>query len=214
MRQRRFDNPSLQGLQLVLSVAAAFEELVCVRAGQLASERCRAEEEIAPVPLIARIRREHGANRCRIFGRETLLQQIFPSLSIEAITAHKTTLLFGGERLTFQSVLDDVPEVDNLAWQVAVQHAMVNLFGRDGMVAAGRNPSVAVAHQPEKERAAAIDLVQANVQRFAVVSVPLTDPPAEVDVDQLHAVLAASLLQLGEHYADEVIALRVHVAER
>ncbi len=110
-----------------------------------------------------------------------------------------------------------------------VQHALVDFHGRDrvarldaakrvemlfvGDVVMGRNPAVALAQEPNKERAAVLDFVQADVECLAPLGVFFRHAPAEVHIDQVKMPLGAPLAQLRKYDADQMVALRVHVAE-
>src|SRR5690606_13659372 len=77
----------------------------------------------------------------------------------------------------------------------------------------GRAPTVALAEEADEERTAAVDFVETDVERALGLGLLLRDAPTEIDVVEVEAALAAALAQLGEHVADEVVALAVHVAE-
>ena len=110
-----------------------------------------------------------------------------------------------------------------------VEHALVDFHGRDRVarfngtervkplfirnVVVGRNPAVPLAQQPNEERPAVLDLVQADFQGFASLGVLLGHTPAQVHVDQVEVPRGAPLPQFREHLADQMIPFRVHVAE-
>jgi len=70
-----------------------------------------------------------------------------------------------------------------------------------------------VADEGEKKRVAVVDLLQAEADDFLVFCFVFGDAPAEVDVVELDAVGQEFFAERGEGEFDQVIALRVHVAE-
>ena len=77
----------------------------------------------------------------------------------------------------------------------------------------GWNPAVAVAEEGEEEGAAGVDLFQAKADDFFVFGFVLGDAPAEVDVVELNAMGQKLFAEFGEGEFNQMIALRVHVAE-
>ena len=65
-----------------------------------------------------------------------------------------------------------------------------------------------------EERPALVDLLEAQVEHLVFLGLLLGDPPAEVDVDQVDAVLLEPLPKGREDPFDQLVPLRVHVAER
>jgi len=65
---------------------------------------------------------------------------------------------------------------------VSVQHSFLSLF-----------------HYPDVEGAAALYLIQANFQNFAVLCLFLSKSPAQVNFNQLDPPFAVAFLQLREH---------------
>jgi tetratricopeptide (TPR) repeat protein len=76
-----------------------------------------------------------------------------------------------------------------------------------------RHPAVTMPDKGEEERPALVHLVQAQADDLLVFGLVLRDAPAQIDVVQLDAVGQQLLAQRRERHLDEVIALRVHVAE-
>ncbi|MEZ5100689.1 MAG: hypothetical protein R3C15_12995 [Thermoleophilia bacterium] len=76
------------------------------------------------------------------------------------------------------------------------------------------HPAVPLAEQPEEERPAALDLREADRQHRALGLLLVRDAPAEVDLAPGDAPPLARGADLREHALDELLALRLHVAER
>src|SRR5262249_20726380 len=70
------------------------------------------------------------------------------------------------------------------------------------------------AEDAEEERTAFVDLLQAEFERLLVLGLLAGDAPAQVDVDEVDAVGFQPLAQRRKHHLDEVVALRLRVAER
>jgi hypothetical protein len=58
-----------------------------------------------------------------------------------------------------------------------------------------------------------VDLLKAEAQYLVVLGLFAGHPPAQIDVDQVDAVLFQLFAQGREDYLDEMIPFRVHVAE-
>jgi hypothetical protein len=84
-------------------------------------------------------------------------------------------------------------------------------FVRDRL--AGRHPAVALAEQRQEERPAVLDFRQADRQDPSLGSVLVGDPPAEVHFTPGDTPLLAHPAQLREDTLDQLLALRLHVAE-
>src|SRR5208337_46492 len=76
------------------------------------------------------------------------------------------------------------------------------------------HPAVALSQDAQEEWPALVDQLEAEVEDAVLLRLLLGNSPPQVDVDQLDAARQQPLAQLGEDDLDEVIALRVHVAER
>ena len=78
----------------------------------------------------------------------------------------------------------------------------------------GRDPAVAFAEDADEERAAAIDLGEADGQDVAALGLLLGDAPAQIDLAPGDAALFAELAELGEDPFDQLLAFGEQVAER
>jgi hypothetical protein len=79
---------------------------------------------------------------------------------------------------------------------------------------AGRHPAVSLAKDADEERAALVDLLEAQVQHAVVLRLLARHAPAQVDVDQVDAVRLQSFAQGGENHFNQAVPFGVHVAER
>jgi hypothetical protein len=82
---------------------------------------------------------------------------------------------------------------------------------------AGRNPPVAFSEQSNEKhrgaRAAAIDLLQANTQRFPAFALLFRDPPSQIHLQNFDKPLLCPPPKLGEYLFNQLIPLFDEIAE-
>ncbi len=76
-----------------------------------------------------------------------------------------------------------------------------------------RDPAVAFPEQPDEVWAAALDDIQTDGEHLPFLALVLGDAPAQVHLTPGYGALFAQLAQLREDKLDQVVALRLHIAE-
>jgi hypothetical protein len=71
-----------------------------------------------------------------------------------------------------------------------------------------------LSHNDTLLRRHGVDLIKADVEGAAALSLLCGDAPTEIYVDELDMPLATAFLKLGKDNAHQVVALRMHVTER
>ena len=108
-----------------------------------------------------------------------------------------------------EHAVEDFQLRDALARVVLHPAVLAQGLGREGP----RHPAVALAQDAHEMGPAPVDLRQAQVEDLVVVGLLLGHTPTQIDIDQVDAVLLQPGPQFREDHFDQVVPLRVHVAE-
>src|SRR5687768_1848790 len=138
-----------------------------------------------------------------------------PELGERAVQSGRHPFVLGDAAETVdrrrRGLIEAVPLGDVTGQLAGVPHALVqrprDLFRR-------RDPAVAIAEQADEERPALLDLIQTDRERAARSGFLFRDAPAQIETDEVGAPLQASAPELWKHDPAQVVAFRVHVAER
>lgn len=92
----------------------------------------------------------------------------------------------------------------------AIQDAVIHFVGRDRSAPAGGHPAVAPSKHAQKARAALVDDFAADFRGIQLVG----NAPAQVHIHEMNPAREQLLAQTRKDKAHQVVALRLHVAER
>ena len=107
-------------------------------------------------------------------------------------------------------VITEVKERMSALLLLAAQHTIMHFIRRDGMLLLLRHPAIASAQHADEARVAFINDFAAYPQRILIAS----HAPSQIHIHEMDAVFHQFLSQLRKHEAHQMVALRLHVAER
>jgi len=76
-----------------------------------------------------------------------------------------------------------------------------------------KHGSLSFFHYPDKEGAAALNLIKADFQYLAVLGFFLSHTSSKINVNQIQVPLGHALPQFGEDHLDQPVPLRMHITK-